>query len=253
MNIFEKVIGELKLKFSFLNRRNSPSNRTTLKRSSGNTVQQAGRDLNINAGHSGAISDLERETLRRLYKEYRKTGKLLRWKITDAYRELGITEGSYVGTLNDSKYIELDGEHLVLTNEGIRYMDGRFSQNRPRIDLVRGFTVSGGYRGNEISFQIKNDGGSPAVDVKFRLQSEEAETPLMEIAHSISMGEPSHEILYRYTDTDFFRRELNQPRITFFYKDPEGNEFVSGRYILQDLRADGNFNIHSRPGRYFED
>ncbi len=42
-----------------------------------------------------------------------------------AYKELGITDGMYVGMLNDSKYVEVDGEFLKLTTEGIRYMDSQ--------------------------------------------------------------------------------------------------------------------------------
>lgn len=252
MSIFEKLIGEIKIRFNFLNRRSSPSNKASLKSSAGNIVQQAGRDLNIGVGHSEDVSDLERKILQKLYREYKSTGRLLRWGVAEAYKELGIAEGSYVGVLNDSRYVRLDGSDLVLTNDGIRYMDSRFSQNRPKIDLARSFSVSGGSGGNEITFQIKNGGGNPAVDVKFRLSSDETETPPVDIDHNISPGGTSREIHYRYTDTEFFREKLSSPRILFFYKDPEGNEFTSGRFIFQTPRGDGNFNIHSRPGDYFD-
>lgn len=251
MSIFEKLIGEIKIRFNFLNRRSSPSNKASLKSSAGNIVHQAGRDLNIGVGHSEDVSDLERKILQKLYREYRSTSKLLRWNVTEAYKELGVAEGSYVGVLNDSRYVKLDGSDFILTTDGIRYMDSRFSQNRPKIDLVQGFTVSGGSSGNEIMFRVKNDGGNPAIDVKFRLSSDEIEIPLIDIDHNISPGGTSREIRYRYTDTGFFRKELSSPRIIFSYKDPEGNEFTSGRYISQMSRADGNFNIHSRPGDYF--
>ena len=69
------------------------------------------------------ISELEGKILVKLYSEYRKSGKLFRWKTTDAYKELGIVDGTYVGMLNDSKYIEIEGEDFVLTPDGIRYMD----------------------------------------------------------------------------------------------------------------------------------
>ncbi len=52
MNIFEKIFGNLKLVFKFLNRDNSPSNKSSISNSSGNIVQQAARDFNIGVGHS---------------------------------------------------------------------------------------------------------------------------------------------------------------------------------------------------------
>ncbi len=174
------------------------------------------------------------------------------WNITKAFRQLGVLDGSYVGVLNDSRYIKLEGDAIFLTNNGIRYMDTRFSQNRPRVDLVQNFSVSGSSRGNEIVFKVKNDGINPAIDIEFKLSSDESETSVMNIIHSISPGqEIPHEIRYRYTDTDFFRKELKNPCIVFCYKDPDGNEFISGRFISQTPRADGNFNIHSRLGHYF--
>ena len=76
--------------------------------------------------HADTVSDLERHVLEKLYAEYKKSGKLYCWKITEAYRELGIADGTYVGMLNDSRYIELHGECLKLTTAGIRYMDSQF-------------------------------------------------------------------------------------------------------------------------------
>ena len=75
--------------------------------------------------HADMISELEQRVLNKLYAEYRSSGKLYCWKITEAYKELGIAEGTYVGMLNDSRYIEIDGECLKLTTAGIRYMDSQ--------------------------------------------------------------------------------------------------------------------------------
>lgn len=75
--------------------------------------------------HSDMVSELEQHVLEKLYAEYKKTGKLFRWKINEAYKELGIAEGTYVGMLNDSRYIEIDGDCLKLTSAGIRYMDSQ--------------------------------------------------------------------------------------------------------------------------------
>lgn len=58
-----------------------------------------------------------------LYEEYERTKINPRWRILDAYRELGIKEGSYAGILNSSKYIKTTGEEFQLADEGIRLMD----------------------------------------------------------------------------------------------------------------------------------
>ena len=76
--------------------------------------------------HSDMISELEQHVLEKLCKEYKNSGKLFGWKILEAYKELGITDGMYVGMLNDSKYVEIDGDCLKLTTVGIRYMDSQF-------------------------------------------------------------------------------------------------------------------------------
>jgi len=69
------------------------------------------------------ISDLEKRIMLHLYEVYERTKTNPRWKILDAYRSLDIKEGSYVGTLNSSKYIQTTGEEFQLTDEGIRVMD----------------------------------------------------------------------------------------------------------------------------------
>jgi len=81
--------------------------------------------------HADMVSELEQRVLDKLYAEYRNSGKLYCWKITEAYKELGIADGTYVGTLHDSRYIVIDGECLKLTTVGIRYMDSRARETVP--------------------------------------------------------------------------------------------------------------------------
>ncbi len=69
------------------------------------------------------ISDLEKKIMLHLYEVYDRIKSNPRWKILDAYRDLGIKEDNYVGMLNNSKYIKTDGEYFQLTDEGIRLMD----------------------------------------------------------------------------------------------------------------------------------
>ena len=85
---------------------------------------------------SEMISELEERVLEKLYKEYKNSGKLFWWKITEAYKELGISDGMYVGMLNDSKYIEVDGEYLKLTTTGIRYMDSKSKEIKPQKEEI---------------------------------------------------------------------------------------------------------------------
>jgi 3-methyladenine DNA glycosylase/8-oxoguanine DNA glycosylase len=77
-------------------------------------------------GSSDMVSELEQKVMKKLYKEYKTSGKLYCWRITEAYKELGVSDGDYVGMLNDSKYVVIDGECLKLTTAGIRYMDSQF-------------------------------------------------------------------------------------------------------------------------------
>lgn len=72
---------------------------------------------------SVVISDLEKKVMLYLYEIYKRTKSNSRWKILDAYRELGIKDGNYLGVLNNSKYIKTTGEEFQLTDEGIRLMD----------------------------------------------------------------------------------------------------------------------------------
>ncbi len=76
---------------------------------------------------SGNISELEERVLAKLYSDYKETGARTKWRATDAYKKLDIKEGTYLGLLNESKFISivLDGTHecFMITNDGIRYMD----------------------------------------------------------------------------------------------------------------------------------
>jgi len=248
MSIFDSLFKKLEIKLNFLNRDKSPSNKANIKSSPGSLVHQASRDINItNSTKDDVISDLELRILQKLYKRYRKTKEFPRWKATDAYKELDIPEGvgKYVGMLNDSKYVDVDGDELVMTNNGIRYMDNKIRQNRPQVNLASNLGTVGSPKGTFLVFQISNDGKSPAIDIKFSLKSKEFETIQDMIIDRLAPGQSFSMSGYDYTDTDFFKRKLTLPRIVFSYKDNEDNPFHLVRDITQDLRADGNFNIRS--------
>lgn len=75
------------------------------------------------------ISILEEKILKKLYKDYKNTSKRTKWKVVDAYKELGIKDGTDVSVLSESRFITkaLEGthEHFMITTEGIRYMDSQ--------------------------------------------------------------------------------------------------------------------------------
>lgn len=126
-------------------------------------------------------------------------------------------------------------------------------KSRPRLDVAENFTVSGGPDGNHVIFEIKNTGDKPAVDIEFSFEAEEVEEKQgTQVQHLLAPGEKTHAVDYNYGATPFFKSELKKPRLTFRYKDQDGNVFSSGRLIQQTKRADGNYNIHSRPADYFE-
>ena len=124
---------------------------------------------------------------------------------------------------------------------------------RPRILVDGGFTVSGSSQGNSIAFHPANIGDTAAVDVQWNLSADDWEgTTPEDLCNKLGVNEKSRGVQYWYNEQEIFRRKLVKPKMVFTYKDVQGNVFRSGNFITQDERADGNFNIHSRPGSYFE-
>jgi hypothetical protein len=117
-SIFDKFIIAFNIK-------KKSGHKSIIKDSPGSSVFQVGRDLIMGSQKEKLMSGLEQKILKKLYTDYKTTGRRLPWKITDAYKELGIKDGDYVGMLNNSPYIELAGEHCQITDEGIRLMDSR--------------------------------------------------------------------------------------------------------------------------------
>lgn len=75
------------------------------------------------------ISKIEQKVLNKLYKDYKQTGRRVKRRTIDIFKEFRIKDGAYVGTLNSSKYIDLvlDGTHesFIINDEGIRYMESQ--------------------------------------------------------------------------------------------------------------------------------
>ena len=120
MNLFEKILGELKLSLNFLNRNNSLNNKPKILNST--TGHIAGRDINIIPTTTDELSDLEKKVLKILNREYKSRG-YPRCEIISVHTELEIPNGYYIGMLNDSPYLRIEGEFYVMENKGIRYMN----------------------------------------------------------------------------------------------------------------------------------
>jgi hypothetical protein len=75
------------------------------------------------------ISNLEKRTLKILYKRYKSYHKIEPILAEDLFRLLKIKDGEHVGLLNSSKYLsmKLVGTHeaFVINNAGIRYMESK--------------------------------------------------------------------------------------------------------------------------------
>lgn len=89
-------------------------------------------------------SELELKILNKLYEYYVNTQQLLEWKCVDAFKELGLKDGSHVGTVNSSKYVKMvpngTHEHWKLTDEGIRYMensDNEINRNKLLVNQLK--------------------------------------------------------------------------------------------------------------------
>ena len=75
------------------------------------------------------VSEIENKVLKKLYKIYKTSGIRYCWKAVDAIRELGISNGTYLGMLHSSKYIDISVENthecFKITDEGIRLMNNQ--------------------------------------------------------------------------------------------------------------------------------
>lgn len=252
-NLFKKLLGNLN--FNFLNRTNSLSNQNKVNvgRDGQVHVNQAGGDINYGAQQVEDISDIERRVLIGLYRQYREGGRRpVRWNARNTHQELGIVDGTYVGMLQNSRYVILDGEHYVITDDGIRYMDARVSQNKPKIDLHDGISVSGGAMGNYIRFEINNVGVNTARNIRWHLTSDDAETKYFALDYNLGPGETSHQIEYEYSATPFYQQKLNNIRIEFCYEDENSFPFSSGRALgSQEPKQDGMFRFPAGKGREY--
>lgn len=104
---------------------NSPNNKTktTVKDSDigGDVIGRDKNEFNNTTTHS--ISNLEKKVLKVLYLQHQRDQSVPRRLFREICEILEIKDGTWVAPLNDSKYLKIDGEFVVMNADGLRYMD----------------------------------------------------------------------------------------------------------------------------------
>ena len=254
-NLLEKIAEKFNLKFDFSGERRRVKNQNKLKNSTVGTIQQADRinnEIRNFAGSEDNISDLEIKTLRKLYTKY-KNGEYPRLDLRKLNEELGISDGQYVGPLNNSKFLKIEGNDYLIEDAGIRFMDSFVRNNKPEIDVLS-MAISGGPRGQEITgLRLINNGNASAITVKCFLCADGIAKVSIGNIERINPNEESRNSLgFHYSDTPFSKESLINLRVLCEYKNKDDFSFASGRSLKQTKRADGNYNISAERGDYFE-
>ena len=82
-----------------------------------------GRDkVTTNNPINAKFSNNEKRILKLLYILHSEN-KYPRINIPEAFNKLNIKEGTFVGDLNDSKVVKIEGSDFIITAEGIRYIE----------------------------------------------------------------------------------------------------------------------------------
>ncbi len=254
-----KIAENIALKFGFrLERINSPTtkNKAAVTDSTIESFQQAQQISNVQnyATSADHVSDLEIKILRELYNTHKETGCFPRINVHELHAKIGIKEGDYIGTVNDSEFIKIDSDDYVIREAGIRFMDGYVRSNKPEVDIMS-LAHSGGSNGQELTgLRLVNNGSGSAIGIECSLCADGLACINFGNVDRINPNNESRNSLgFRYSDTPYFTQPLDNLRMVFEYKNKDGFAFVSGRYLRQQKRADGNYNILNAPlGEYFE-
>ncbi len=151
---------------------------------------------------------------------------------------------------NKSKVVLKDSS--VGTLQQAQTITNTYNQTRPRID-IQGYGGSGSGDDTYVDFGVKNDGSEAAIDVQVEFVADDFEGGKFNITN-LSPNQPPRSLIYHYHNTDFYKREVKNPRIVFRYKSADGRSFVARRKITQARRASGVYDIHKPEclGAYFE-
>jgi len=190
------------------------------------------------------ISDWEIKILRELYQQYKETGKRPLIDIQVLHKKLGISEGDFMGTVNDSQLINIDGNYYTITGAGIRFMDSFVRDNKPEV-AISGLNISGGPRGQELTgMKLVNNGVASALNIKCFLCADDVqEVNFASIERIDQKNKLEISLGFVYSDTVFSTELLKNLKIVCKYTNKDGFEFSSEKLLSQIKRDDGNYNI----------
>ena len=258
-NILEKIAEKFNLVFNFFVKKNSPTtkNNSEVNNSSVGNIQQAqhiSNDMRSFTGSESYISDIELRILKELYLSFRETKKYPHLPLGEVHEKLNISDGDYIGTVNNSEFIKIDGNDYVIKESGIRFMDSFVRNNKPEIDIIS-LSHSGGHRGQELTgLRLINNGSGVAVGIDCYLCADGLNSiKFARIERLASNEELRSSLGFLYSDTPFFGKPLENLRIILKYKNNNGFKFTSGRYLSQTKMATGDYKINNAlSGDYFE-
>lgn len=145
-----------------------------------------------------------------------------------------------------------DGRRIRTTREAIEDISAESfttvtPTKKPIIDFTNGFSHMSNGHGRKIQFKLVNSGDASAYDIEINITSDEEASMEKERSPfrvaSLLPAAISGSLEMTYSYLGVAKTILSNPRITFTYKDADGNRFESARALSQDLRADNEFDI----------
>jgi hypothetical protein len=143
-----------------------------------------------------------------------------------------------------------NGKKVRTTRETLEEIPNNNS-SRPRLDISE-FLTSGGPHGQEMSFKVINIGNESAMDMKFQFIADDFfGDSLQNLMHLLTAGDTTrHYTTAIYSSSALADKQLSNLKLVLLYKSANGQNYQSGRYLIQELRADGKFNLSL--GGYYE-
>jgi hypothetical protein len=149
-------------------------------------------------------------------------------------------------------------ETILTLPDGRRVRTTRNSMNeiqtdnspRPHLDIAD-FYISGGPDGQHAYFKVINIGKDSALDINYQFKADFYAPDIPKLMHLLTPGDTTR--LYTgvvYSSTELADRPLSNIKLALYYQGPGGKHFESGRYLVQEPRADGKFNLSL--GGYYE-
>lgn len=113
---------------------------------------------------------------------------------------------------------------------------------KPFIDVIAPPQKTGGPGGHFVTFKIKNLGKETAIGNRVEIQGAGYHWA-PDNAEALSILEPGKEFTFDYplSNEKVFQSEVPGLKISFYYKDTDGNEWQSGRMLRQVKVPSGAF------------